>query len=474
MTASNSWWRKLLRRPTAPAKAAKAGSVSKVPVSKVKVVAETSTSPDDLDDPSGPIAFGYRVIFFGLVLTGIWAFFAPLAEGITAPGIVVVESHRKTISHLTGGTVSAVRVRENQTVKEDDILLELDPVRALSARDTVLHEYIAAVAKLSRLIAEQTSVQRIEFPEEITAYAAQLGRQDLLRAQEQLFRARQDAFKGELSILHETLTASRIQATGARNQLYARRQQIESLRKELESTRPLVEEGYTPRNRLLEQERQLAELTSVTSELEARVAREGSSGAEIRLRELQRRQEYLKDAETQSTETRREVANLSERLKDAVADLERMTVRAPLSGQVVAMIAQAPGVVIAPNSKLMEIVPAGDKLLIDVQVPVAASSRVKAGLETDVRITTFADSPSLVILGRVQSVSSDRHEPPPPTLPYYLARVEVTPEGVAKLEGRELRPGMSVDVVIRTGQRSFMKYLMDPVTRRLFESLKEP
>lgn len=462
MAASDSWWRKLLRRP--------AGQE----IARPEMAAVGAGYPaENIDDPSDAISFGYRIIFFGLVVTALWAVFAPLDEGIPAPGVVVVESHRKTISHLAGGTVSTVKVRENQMVKEGDVLLELDAVRAQSARDTVLHEYIAAVAKLSRLTAEQTFAARLAFPEETIAHAAQLGRQDLLRAQEALFRARQDAFRGELAILQENLAASRIQATGARNQLYARRQQAESLRKEIESTRPLVEEGYTPRNRLLEQERQLAELTSVTSELEARIAREGSSGAEIRLRELQRRQEYLKDVETQATETRREVANLTERLKDADADLERMTVRAPLSGQVVAMIAQAPGVVISPNSKLMEIVPAGDKLLIDVQVPITAASRVKSGLDTDIRISTFPDTPSIVVQGRVQSVSGDRHEPPNAS-PYYLARVEVTADGIAKLEGRQLRPGMSTEVVIKTGERSFMSYLMAPISRRLFESLKEP
>ena len=463
MTTSFSWWRKILRRPAlaesrlATASAAGAGS-----------------SLDDLDNPRSAIAFGYGVIFFGLGLTALWAIFAPLGEGITAPGVVVVESHRKAISHLTGGTVSVVRIRENQIVKEGDILLELDSVRAQSARDTVLHEYIAAAARQSRLAAELASAANLKFPDEIVTYAALLGREDLLRAQEQLFRARQNAFKGELAILQENLVASKIQATGTRYQLYARRQQADSLSKEIESTRPLVEEGYTPRNRLLEQERQLAELSSVTSDLEARIAREGSTGAEIRLRQLQRRQEYLKEAETQATETRREVANLTEKLKEANADLDRMTVRAPLSGQVVAMIAQAPGVVIAPNTKLMEIVPGGDKLLIDVQVPIAAASRVKPALETDIRISTFPDTPAIVIQGRVQSVSSDRHEPPPPTPPYYLARVEVTPEGITKLQGRKLHPGMSVDVVIRTGERSFMKYLMDPISRRLFESLREP
>jgi protease secretion system membrane fusion protein len=215
-------------------------------------------------------------------------------------------------------------------------------------------------------------------------------------------------------------------------------------------------------------------LNSVTSELEARIAREGSTSAEIRLRELQRRQEYLKEVETQATETRREAANLAEKLKEAESDLERMTVRAPISGQVVAMVAQAPGGVVAPNSKLMEIVPTAEKLLIDVQVPITAANRVKVGLETDIRISSFPDSPILIIAGRVQSVSSDRHEPPPPTPPYYLARVEVTPEGIAQLQGKRLNPGMSTEVVIKTGERSFMRYLLDPITRRLFESLKEP
>jgi protease secretion system membrane fusion protein len=431
-------------------------------------------SLDELDDPSSAIKFGYAVIFFGVGLTALWAILAPLSEGITAPGVVVVESHRKAISHLTGGTVTTVNVAENDMVKEGDILLEIDTVRTQSARDTVLHEYIAAVAKMSRLNGELASVPQLKFPEEIVAYAKELGREDLLIAQEQLFLARQNAFKGELAILQENLAASRIQASGARNQLYARRRQVESLRNELESTRLLVEEGYTARNRLYEQERQLAELTSVTSELEARIAREGSSGSEIRLRVLQRRQEYLKDAETQATESRREVANLVERLKDAEADLDRMTVRAPISGQVLAMTALAPGVVITPNSKLMEIVPVGDKLLIDVKVPVTAASRVKAELDTDIRVTSFPDTPGLTIKGRVQSVSTDRYEPPAPALPYYLARVEVTPEGVEMLQGRQLRPGMSADVVIKTGERSFMTYLIDPISRRLFDSLKEP
>lgn len=430
-------------------------------------------SLDGLDDPSGPIRFGYGAIILGFGVFGLWAVLAPIGEGIPAPGVVVVESHRKTVTHLIGGTVATLRVRENMSVKEGDILLELDARRTQTARDTAAHEYIAAAARLARFRAEQTGADRIEIPEDVRGEAQALGRQDLLTAQEQLFRARREALRSELAVLQESLTASRIQVNGLRQQLAARQMQADLLRQELENTRPLAAEGITPRNRLLEQERQLAELTSVTSDLEARAAREGSSSAEIRLRILQRRQDFLKEVETQATETRREVANAAERLKDADIDLARMTLRAPVSGQVVSLAAAAPGVVITPNAKIMEIVPAGERLLIDAKVPVTAASRVRPDLDTDIRVSVFPENPMLVIGGKVISVSTDRHEPPNEP-PYYLARVAVTPEGIERLEGRVLRPGMTTDVVIKTGERSFLTYLMEPIARRVFPALREP
>lgn len=418
--------------------------------------------------------FGYIVIFFGLGFFFVWALFAPIGEGVPAQAALVSESKRKVVSHLTGGTIASVHVQENQSVKEGSILMTLNSSRVQTALDTLLNEYAAASAKLTRLTAEQAFASRVEFPEELHNLVTQIGRQDILTANEQLFRIRQQAFESELNILQASLTASQITASGARRQIDARTLQADLLRQEIAGNRDLVEQGYAPRNRLLEQERQLAELASTTSDLQTRVAREASSGHEIRLRLLQRRQEYLKEIETLAAEARREIANLGERIKDARLDLERTTVRAPVSGQVIAMMPQAAGTIITPGAKLLEIAPADDRLLFDAQVPVAVINRVSAGLETDIRINSFPDTPFLMLEGRVLSVSSDRHEPPTGLPPYYLARVEVLPEGMARLKGKQLRPGMNADVVIKTGERSFMAYLMAPITRKLFGAFKEP
>lgn len=425
-----------------------------------------------LDDPHQAIRFGYRVIFIGIGGFILWATTAPIDEGVSAQGVVVVESMRKTVSHLTGGTVATLNVAENQHVKAGEVLMTIDPTRAKVTYDSLLTEYIIASAKLARLVAEQAFSTKIDFPEDVLRYAAELGREDILQGQVQLFKTRQKAMESEQAILRENLTASNIQATGVRQQLAARRQQIELLSQEIRNNQPLAEEGYIARNRLLEQERQLAELTSIASDLQARIAREGSSGSEIRLRLLQRRQEYLKEVDTAATEARREVSGLTERLKDAKLELERTVIRAPVTGQVVSLVAQAPGSIITPGTRLMEIVPAGDKLLLDIHVPINVAHRVKPGTVTDVRITIFPETPNLIIEGKVLSISSDRHEPPN-VQPYYLARVEVTPEGIARLGGRPLRPGMATDVVIKTGERSFMAYLIAPLNRRLFEAFRE-
>ena len=448
------------------------------PGERPKISAPDGTTVDDLDDPSDAIRFGYRVIFISFGLCGAWAAFAPLAEGIPAPATVMVESKRKTITHMAGGTIETVHLREHEMVQEGEILLEFTSARAQTAYDTVMLEFVAASARLARLEAEIEGSSEVLFPEEVERFADMIERKDLLRAQQQLFRARQDSFRGEVAMLSETLNASRAQAEGLRRQLLAKRSQAQSLGAELETQKPLVESGYTARNRYLEQERQLAEMGSVISDMEARSARESSTAAETRLRILQRRQDFLKEVETQIAETRREVASQGEKLKDAKLELDRTIVHAPISGQIVSLMPMAPGSVIPGGAKLMEIVPTGDRLVLEAKVPITAASRLREGLDTDVRINAFIDAPGLVVAGRVISVSTDAQEPQPGggplAQPYYVARVEVTDEGMAKLEGRVLRPGMSTDVVIKTGERSFLKYLIEPITRRTFGAFREP
>ena len=131
------------------------------------------------------------------------------------------------------------------------------------------------------------------------------------------------------------------------------------------------------------------------------------------------------------------------------------------------------GGVVAPGQKLMDIVPKGEPLLLEARVAPHMIDRVHAGLPVDVRFSSFAHSPQLVVNGKLVSISADLLTEPQTNMSYYLARVEVTPEGRKALGKRQLQPGMPVEVIFKTGERSMLTYLLHPLTKRLAASMTE-
>jgi protease secretion system membrane fusion protein len=430
---------------------------------------------EKLRDPNSAIAFGNAIIFGGFGLFLAWAAFAPLDEGVTTNGSVAIESMRKTISSVTGGSVGIIHVRENQQVKAGDILITFDKAKAQNTYDTLLQEYIAAAAKHARLAAESTLDTAVTFPEELVRLAEEAGRPDILEGQDRLFSIRHNAFNNELAVLRQTLASAQTQVAGVRQQVASKKQELALVTEELNNTQPLAEEGFLPKNKLLDLRRQHAAQSSSATELESRLSREISNSSEIQLRILQKRKDYLKEVESLAADANREASTLRERLDDARRELEKTELRSPVSGQVIALQAQTPGAAIVPGSKIMEIIPENEKLLLDVKIPPHLIDKIHPGLITHSRFAAFVDAPQLVVEGRVLSVSSDKHDVPGGTPPsYYLARVEVTEQGMKELHGRQMRPGMPVDVVVKTGERTLLAYLMKPIVRPLFNAFQEP
>jgi protease secretion system membrane fusion protein len=113
-----------------------------------------------------------------------------------------------------------------------------------------------------------------------------------------------------------------------------------------------------------------------------------------------------------------------------------------------------------------------EPLLLETRIEPQLIDKVKTGLMTDVRFSSFAHSPQLVVQGEVVSISKDLLTDQN-GIGYYLARVRITPEGVKTLGTRQLQPGMAVEVIIKTGERSMLTYLLSPLSKRLAASLKE-
>ena len=220
----------------------------------------------------------------------------------------------------------------------------------------------------------------------------------------------------------------------------------ELLTEMLKGMRELVEEGYAARNQQLDLERQIADAQVAMTDLLGNINR-------MKLQLLAGEQ----------------------KIKALADELKRTDLLSPAAGQVVGLAVQSRGAVIKPADKLMDIVPLDEKLLLEARIPPTLIDRVEPGQQADVRFNAFAHSPALVVEGKVDSVSHDlvTENTANGSVSYYLARLSVTPEGLKTLGSRQMQAGMPAEVIIKTGERSMLTYLLHPLLRRVAAAMKE-
>lgn len=419
----------------------------------------------------GRIGLWALLIGFGGFL--LWAALAPLDEGVPAQGTVAIDTKRKAVQHLSGGIVEQVLVGEGDEVKEGQLLIKLDSAVARSNHEAVRQRYLGLRAMQGRLLAEQAGQTSIAFhPDLVAASSDPLIRQQM-QNQEQLFMTRRSLLRSDLQSIEENIQGQEGLLQSYKSMLENRNNQLRLINEELGQLRGLVKEGYAPRNRQLEMERMVSDSGSAIADLQGNTVRALRTIGELRQRALSRKQEHRKEVETQLADVSREVLSDNEKLYSVANDLERTEIKAPASGQVVGLAVQTVGGVVQPGQKLMDIVPKGAPLLLEAHVAPHLIDRVHTDLPVDVRFSSFANSPQLVVDGRVVSISADLLTEPQTNVPYYLARVQVTPDGLKHLGKRQLQAGMPVEVIFKTGERSMLTYLLHPLTKRMAASMTE-
>ena len=322
-------------------------------------------------------------------------------------------------------------------------------------------------------MAERLGQTKIEFHPDLRSAAADPLVQQQMLTQEQLFLSRRASLQAELRGLEESIQGQQGLLTAYGGMAQNRSSQLALLREELENTRGLVKEGYAPRNRQLELERMVAEANAVGTELQGNTVRAQKAILELRQRVLQRQQEARKEVESQLADVSREMQADAEKLRAVTEDLARIDIRATASGQVVGLAIQTVGGVVQAGQKLMDIVPENEALILEARIPPNVIDRIHDGLPVDIRFSSFANSPQLVVDGKVQSISGDLLTDQQTNASYYLARIGVTPHGMEKLGKRQMQPGMPAEVVLKTGERSMLTYILHPLTKRLAASMTE-
>lgn len=416
---------------------------------------------------------GWLIIVAGIGGFIAWASMAPLDKGVPLSGTVTVATNKKAVQHQTGGTVEAIFVKEGDVVKAGDVLVRMNAVQAKSNAETIRVQVFAVRAAEARLIAERDGKRSIVFPTDLASAKNDTRLADNLSMQQQLFISRQSAIQSELSALDENVAGLVMQNRGLEESRDGKKQQLAFLKEQLDGMRDLAREGYVARNRLLELERTYAQLNTAIFEDTNNMGRGLRQISEFKLKRLQRQQEYQKEVRTQLSDVQKEAAGLTSRLVGLDHELQGVMVRAPVDGTVVAMNVFTHGGVIAPGFRLMDIVPSDDPLIVEGQLPVHLIDKVHRDLRVELIFSAFNQNTTPHIPGIVTQVSADRLVDEKSGQPYYNVKARVAPEGMKLIANLQVRPGMPVDLFVKTGERTMMNYLMKPVIDQVKMAMTE-
>ena len=422
------------------------------------------TAPILLLTDDKPIRYiGLMVLLSTLGIFGLWAFIAPIDGAALAPGFVTVKSHKKTVQHLDGGIVSQLLVKDGDIVKAGDLLLTLDGTENKAQLEITRGQYLTLLAQVARLEAERDGKPKVIYPEEFNSISDSRAI-EAKRTEEQIFTARKNAHEGEMAVLKQRIGQLNSKVDGLKGQQASKQDLLTSYKEELRDLKELLAEGFVDKQRLRDVERQHSLNSGEISALSAEIAASQIQIGETKLEILQLEKKFQEEVAGKLSEAQAELYDVTQRMLAIRDKVVRIDIKAPVDGRVMGLAVHTLGGVILPGHPILEIVPQQEELVIEAQVTPLDIDRVNIGLVAEVRFSAFKQAVTPVIEGKVINLSADRLIEEKTGTPYYLAQIELTPDSYQKMQHLELVPGMPVEVLIKTGERTVFEYLTKPIS----------
>ena len=432
----------------------------------------TPVMPTNWDEQPA-LRFGWTVMLSGFVGFMLFAGLVPLDKGAPVSGTVTVSGNKKTIQHPYGGVIERIHVSEGDQVKAGQTLISMNNTRTDAEMEIARSQWITYKALYSRLNAELQGKYQLSLDPWLIEHANDDRVVSAVQNQYNLLKSRKAAFDQELQGLKETERALEQSLLSLQKSLTDKKAQVQFSEDQLNGMRTMANEGYLPKNKLLDAEKINAAVMGSLADDNANMARIQGQLAEIRLRMGQRRSELSKELQTQLTDTQRQCEELDNRIRSTRYDNAYQDIKSPVDGYISNLQVFTQGGVISPGSKLMDVVPLGEPLEIQGQLSVLLVDKVRKGMPVDISFPAFNQRTTPHVPGVLTTVSADRLTEERTGTPYYLVKVRVSDEGMKTLSHVDLQPGMPAEMLIKNGERTLLNYLFRPIVDRLKFSFYE-
>lgn len=418
------------------------------------------------------LALGAAAIVLLVGGVGGWAVTTELSGAVIASGQLVVDSNVKKVQHPTGGVVGELRVREGDRVKAGDVVVRLDETQTRAGLAIVTKALDELAARQARNEAERDAAQRVAFPPDLLARAADPDVLQVIVGEQRLFEIRGSGREGLKSQLKEQVAQLEQQILGNREQEAAKAREIDWIQQELKGVRDLWSKNLVPFARVTALERDGARLDGERGALIASMAQTKGRIAEIQLKILQVDEDLRTEVGKELAEMRGKKSELIERRVAAEDQLKRVDLVAPQNGRVFQRSVHTIGGVVQAGEPVMLIVPDSDALIIEARVAPQEIDQVHVGQRAVVRFPAFNQRTTPELDGEIVRIGADVTQEEKKNESYYSVRIVVPDSELARLDGLRLVAGMPVEVFMQTAPRTVLSYLVKPMQDQIAKAFR--
>lgn len=393
----------------------------------------------------------YSVALFVLFL--LWASLAKVDEVTIGQGKVIPSSKVQLIQSAEPATVAELFVRSGQQVRRGQVLARLDNPE-------------------SRSIQVET--------EALEARAARLGSEGLGRAsgamggdEAALSAVRRQALGSRVAALRSSAEQRRREAAEAAATISSLSRSLQLANENVGRLAPLAAKNIVPQTELANAQREVVDLQGRIAAAREQQGRAMAAVSEALSQASEAQFEFRKQALDERSQVQQKIAVNQQSLQGQGAG-SRLELRSPVDGVVNDVKVTTIGGFVAAGEKVMEVVPMGDKLLVETRIKPSDIAFIKVGDRAVVRVTAYDFSTYGGLDGRVVQVSADSIYDEAERQAYFTVIVE-TDRSYLESAGRRLpiTPGMMTDTQIITGRKSILRYLLKPLSRASSEALRE-
>ena len=419
----------------------------------------------------GRVLLGLFLVGGLVVGLGGWSAMAQLSGAVVAPGMVVVESSVKKVQHPSGGIVGEILVKEGDEVKAGDVVLRLDQTQTKASLGIITSELNELIARRARLEAIRSSSENAVFPDGFRLVSAD--NEHLATESQRLLVVQRETLASQKSQLEQRVGQIGEQIKGLEQQKIAKTKELALVEAQLVRVKSLFDRQLVPALRLYELQRDQSRMNGELADIGAAIPRLNGQQTETRLKGIELEQQSRSDASKELAEVSAKISELTQKKLAAEDQLQRVDLKAPLSGYVHQLSAHTVGGVIGPGDVVMQIVPKDAALAIEVKISPGDIDQLSVDQHAILRFTAFNQRSTPEVQARIVKIAADVSQDQRTGAEYYTIRIEPDADSMKALAGKKILPGMPVEAFVQTNSRTVLSYFIKPLTDNMHKVFRE-